>query len=189
MSLVDVPPGIPLPGRAAGEFAARAVSVRLARRALGFVALVAVIAFVLRDRGRLRGNELLLTGPIIALSIGAIGYAIRRAHLRVDRDGVRWGWAALGFRVPRHRLVRAIAYRDAIGFVREGGSSWYLARHDFDGYERLPVALRAAGIPFEVDPGRAPLRARLQTYGVALDLLLVLDVGFAGLMLVLALGG
>lgn len=188
MSAVDAPPGLPFAGRAVGEFAARPASLRLARRALVVVVAASVAAlFVLGRRRFMTGGELLIAGPLVAIAIALVGYAVRRARLRIDQGGVRWGWDALGFRVARERLAGAISYQDAIAFRRPRGGPWYLARHDFAGFDRIPAALRAAGIPFETAARRAPLRARLQTYGVALDVLIVLDALFAVGTLLLAL--
>ena len=188
MSVVDAPPGLAFAGRAAGEFVARPASVRLARRCLAVIGLASVIATA-SIRRRANVPDFLWSGPLVAVSIGLVGYAVRRARLRIDGSGVRWGWDLIGFRMRRERLADAVAYRDAIAFRRAGGGGpWYLARHDFAAYDQIPVALRAAGIRFTIESARAPWRSRLQTYGVALDILLVLDAIFSVLTLLLALG-
>lgn len=188
MSAVDAPPGIGFAGRAAGEFVARPASLRLARRALGFALVTGVMSFgLIVRRGGMRG-EALLAGPLIVTSIALVCYAVRRARLRIDGSGVRWGWSAVGFRVVRDRLAGAVVYDDAIAFRRPRGGPWYLAGHDFAEFAAIPAALRAAGIPFERKARRAPWRSRLQTYGVALDVLIVLDAVFAAIVLVLATG-
>jgi hypothetical protein len=180
VSAVDAPPGIGFGGRAAGEFVARPASLKLARRALVFVVAASALALFVIGRRRLGSSgDLLIGSPLVAVAIAVVGYAVRRARLRIDGDGVRWGWDALGFRVPRDKLAGAVVYTDAVAFRRGTSTPWYLARHDFAEFDRVPAALRQAGIGFEQADRRAPLRARLQTYGVALDVLLILDVLFA----------
>jgi hypothetical protein len=117
-------------------------------------------------------------------SIATLGYAVRAARIRVDGAGVRWGWRWAGFRMRRERMKHVQSYADAFALIPQRGSTWYLSRRDWDRFERVPKALRRAKIPFARDPGRAPLRARLQSYGIVLDLLLV----FNALVMTLALG-
>ncbi|HYU15018.1 MAG TPA: hypothetical protein VEL05_03075, partial [Candidatus Acidoferrum sp.] len=75
-------------------------------------------------------------------------------------------------------------YRDAVAVKQRRGSTWYVSGRDWDLFERVPVALRRAGLPLEARDRRAPLGARLQSYGAVLDLLLVADA----LASILALG-
>lgn len=191
MSAVDAPPGLPFSGRAAGEFVARPRSLKLARRATWFIVVASAISlFVVGRNFRfLRiGTESRLVAPLVAVAIALVCLAVRRARLRIDGAGVRWGWDSFGFRVVKDGLSGATIYQDAVGFRRPRGSPWYLGRHDFDDFDRIPAALRQAKIPFEVVDRRAPFRARMQTYGLALDILIVLDILFAALTLFLAFG-
>jgi hypothetical protein len=209
VTAVDAPPGLPFGGQPSGEFVARPGSRKLAGWVLGVVAAMAVATLWAARRRLVRhpetmsrqqrrfaghwayslgaGTITVATVPVTALAIAGVGYAIRRARLRIDRDGVRWGWAALGFRMPRGRLERALAYRDAVAFRPRRGSPWYLARRDWDRFDRVPTALGKAGIPFEVHDRRAPFRSRLQSYGLVLDLLLVADAISAVLAFLLAI--
>jgi hypothetical protein len=100
---------------------------------------------------------------------------VRQARLRVDAAGVRWGWAFYGFRMASDRIRRTLLYDDAVALQSSRGSTWYLADRDWHRFDDMARALRGAAIRYERQRRRAPLRARLQSFGIALDLLLVAD--------------
>jgi hypothetical protein len=79
-------------------------------------------------------------------------------------------------------------YRDAVAVVQRRGSTWFVSGHDWDLFDRVPGALRRAGLPAESHDRRAPLRARMQSYGTVLDLLLVADALASVIGLGVALG-
>lgn len=189
MSAVDAPPGLAFAGEAAGEFVARRRPKRLARRVFWFVVVLgtATIAVIARKIYTPLA-EVFLVAPLVCMSIAGVGYAVRRARLRIDPDGIRWGWAIAGFRMGMDRLEKVIAYRDAIAVTPRRGSTWYLSDRDWDRFDSVVVALRNAEIPFEVEDRRAPLAARLQSYGLVLDLLLVATAFGAILALAAAYG-
>jgi hypothetical protein len=185
VSAVDAPPGIAFAGVAAGELAARPGPRRLARVVLVYVLAVGALALALaRRRWYLPGIELLLVAPPSCMSVAVVGWAVRSARLRIDADGVRWGWDGLGFRMTRERLASVRIYDDTVALRPRRGSTWYLARRDWDGFDRVAPALRRAGLKTERRPGRAPLAARLQSYGLVLDLL---ELGAAAAVTLLAL--
>jgi hypothetical protein len=185
VSAIDAPPGIPFAGQAAGEFVARPRARRLARRVFVLVLVAGILTLVLAAR-RLYAPmvEFLLVAPLMCISIAGVGYAVRSAHLTIDRDGVRWGWSWAGFRLSRDRLAAIAAYEDAVALRPKRGSTWYLSRRDWDRFDRVLPAIDQAGIPFELHDRRAPLAARLQSYGAVLDGLLIADA--LGAMLALA---
>ncbi len=189
MSAVDAPPGIAFAGRAAGEFVCRRRARRLSGRVFFLVVGTSVAAAALAIR-RAPGQttELLLAVALMCISVAAVGFAVRRARLRVDPDGIRWGWDDIGFRVSRDQVVAVRVYRDAIAVEQRRGSTWYVSRRDWDQFERVPGALRRAAIPLEIEDRRAPLGARLQSYGLVLDLLLVVDALASVFALGIALG-
>lgn len=189
MSAVDAPPGIAFAGVAAGEFVARRRPRRLAGRVMGLVLFTgaATLAIGVR-RAPGPGAELLLAAPLVCWSVAGVGYAVRRARLRIDHDGVRWGWHDIGFRVTRDRMQRIDLYRDAIAVRQKRGSTWYLSGHDWDLFGRMPGVLRRAALPVEAHERAAPLAARLQSYGIVLDLLLLADAAASVLALGVALG-
>lgn len=92
MSAVDAPPGIAFAGQASGEFVSRRRPRRLAGRVLFLVLVASVLTVVMAGR-RMHGQtaELLMVVSLMCASVAAVGYAVRRAHLRIDGDGVRWG--------------------------------------------------------------------------------------------------
>ena len=121
-------------------------------------------------------------------SVAGVGYAVRRARLRIDSGGVRWGWNEIGFRVTRDEVTSIDVYRDAVAVVQRRGSTWFVSARDWDLFERVPGALRRAGLPTAAHDRPAPIGARLQSYGVVLDLLLVGDALASVFALGLALG-
>ncbi len=175
MSAVDAPPGVAFAGTAAGEFVSRRGARRLSRGVFYYVCFVSVLTLALARRHihSQPGIEVLLAAPILFIGVGMLGFAVRRARLRVDADGIRWGWASYGFRMSPDRLSRVLVYDDAIAVTPTKGSTWYVSARDWARFEGVSHALRKAGIAHERKPGRAPLRARLQSFGIALDLLLV----------------
>lgn len=189
MSAIDAPPGVAFAGVAAGEFVARRWPRRLAGRVMFLVVVTGAITAAIGVR-RAPGAtaEMLLAVPLVCWSVAGVGLAVRRARLRVDRDGVRWGWGDIGFRVTRDRMQRIDLYRDAIAVRQRRGSTWYLSAHDWDLFERMPGALRRAGLPVLTHELRAPFAARLQSYGIVLDLLLLADAAASVFALGVALG-
>ena len=188
VSAIDVPPRIPLSDLPAGEFEATPGSHRLARRVFAFVNAAGVITYIAAaNRLHVPMIELLFVAPLACVSVAAVGYAVRRARLRIDGDGVRWGWQLFGFRMRKPRLERVAAYRDAVAFTPVRGSTWYVSSRDWHRFDQVVVALRTAELPFEEFPERAPLGARLQSYGAVLDGLLWADALAAGFALIAAL--
>jgi hypothetical protein len=114
------------------------------------------------------------SGALIVIALVVI--AVRTARMGIDDDGVSWGWGDLAFSVKKTRIRACRVYRDAAAVVMRRGSTWYLSARDYTPYAEVVAALRRAGIPIEEHPRRAPLRARLQAYGVALDVLTILAV-------------
>ena len=142
MSAIDAPPGVAFAGEAAGEFVARPRPRRLAGRVFAFVTIVGVITIVLTARHIFAPfAEVMLVIPLVCVSIAFVGYAVRRAHLRVDADGVRWGWRVGGFRMSPDRMKGVAAYHDAIAVEPKRGSTWYLSERDWDRFDRLLEAL------------------------------------------------
>jgi hypothetical protein len=133
-------------------------------------------------------TELLMAISLMCASVAGVGHAVRRARLRIDADGVRWGWNDFGFRAARDDIVGIDVYQDAVAFQQRRKSTWYVSARDWDHFERVPTALRRAGLPIEVHARRAPLGARLQSYGTVLDLLLVADALASVFALGVALG-
>ena len=125
-----------------------------------------------------------MVGPVICLMMAGVGLAVRTARVRVDQGGVHWGWNTLGFRMGRDRIERVRFYGSAIALESNRGSVWFLSEYDWDNFERFPKAFVDSGIAVEHMPGRAPIRARLQGYGVVLDgLMLITLLGSALLVL------
>jgi hypothetical protein len=187
VTAVDAPPGVAFAGEAAGEFVARPRARKLARRVFLWVVFAGVLTLFLASRRIYTPMiEFVLVAPLMCMSVAAVGYAVRRARVRIDVDGVRWGWDIGGFRMRPERMKGVKAYRDAIALQPKRGSTWYLSHYDWDRFERVASALREAKIPYERIDRRAPIGARLQSYGVVLDFLLVLNALVATLALVAA---
>jgi hypothetical protein len=71
------------------------------------------------------------------------------------------------------RLRSAELYRDGVALVATRGSRWFLAARDWDRFELLAREIERAGMPVSHEPRRAPLRARMQSYGLVLDAMML----------------
>ena len=96
-------------------------------------------------------------------------------ELAITRDGVRWGWDALSFTQQASRIVDArTSMRDGVALEAQarlaGGSS---RRATGIGSTRSSASCAAPSCRSQEHAGKAPLRARLQSYGRFLDALLV----------------
>jgi len=77
----------------------------------------------------------------------------------------------------------AHVYGDGVTLEARRGSWWFLAARDWERFDALVRQVRRAELPVRDHVGRAPLRARLQSYGRFLDAMLV--VAIAGALAVL----
>ena len=172
MSAVDVPPHRGLGGRAAGEFVARPGPRRLA--GVSFVVCLALGAATLALASR-RPYEhaTLVVLPLMLVAIAGVGLAVRRARVTIGADGVRWGWSWLSVRMDVSRIVRVSLYDDAVALEPRRGSTWFLSARDWDRFASLARTVERAGLPAVHRGGKAPWRARLQSYGKVLDGLMV----------------
>jgi hypothetical protein len=182
MSVVDLPPGIGLAGTPLGTFHAPRRARRLSAIALATTIACGALtwAFVARHPYRWHSSTQVIL-PVAFTAMALLGFAVRRASVAVTRDGVRWGWASLSFTQEAARITHAHVYRDGIALEAKRGSWWFLAARDWDRFDALVRQLRRAELPIVEHDGKAPLRARLQSYGRFLDALLVLAMlaGFA----------
>ena len=174
MTAVDLPPGIGLRGTALAMFRAP----RGARR-LAWFALIAVIVlggttwgFVSRHPYHHHSSTQVVL-PVAFAMFALLGFIVRSARLEVTRDGVRWGWSSLNFSQDASRLKCAHVWRDGVTLESKRGGTWFLGARDWDRFDALVRQLRRVELPFEEHPRKAPLRARLQSYGRFLDGLLV----------------
>jgi len=176
MSALDLPPGIGLVGTPLGVFRAPVRARRLSALSLASVVVLGAITwgFVARHPYRWHASTQIVL-PLAFTAVALLGFAVRRASVAITRDGVRWGWRALGFTQDAARIVTAHVYRDGIALEARRGSWWFLAARDWDRFEALVRQLRRASLSITEHAGAAPLRARLQSYGRFLDALLVLS--------------
>jgi hypothetical protein len=177
MSVVDLPPGIGLAGTPLGTFKAPPFARRLSALSLVVVLSLGAItwAFVVRHPYRWHASTQFVL-PIAFAAFATLGFLVRRARVAITRDGVRWGWASLGFTQEAARIVHAHVYADGIALEAKRGSWWFLAARDWERFDALVRQLRRAELPIKDHDGRAPLRARLQSYGRFLDGLLILSM-------------
>jgi hypothetical protein len=185
MSALDLPPGIGLLGTPLGTFHAPRRARRLALISLIVVLVLGAITWALVARHpyrRAASTQVVL--PIAFAAFAGLGFLVRRARVAITRDGVRWGWTSFGFHQPATRIATAHIYRDGITLEARRGSWWFIAARDWERFDVLVRHLRRAELPLRDHSGDAPLRARLQSYGRFLDLLLVGSViGAAAVML------
>jgi hypothetical protein len=173
VSAVDLPPGIGLSGTPLAVFRAPQRSRRLAALSIVFGALAWYLA--LQHPWR-RGTSTQLVMPLALAAFSMIGLAVRSARLAVSRDGVRWGWTSLGFTQQASRVVRASVYLDGVTLESKRGSWWFLAARDWERFEALVRQLRRTDMPIAEHDIKAPYRARLQSYGRFLDLMLISSI-------------
>jgi hypothetical protein len=185
MSAIDLPPGIGLIGTPLGTFHAPPRARRAASISLALVVALGAVTWALVSRHPYRyaaSTQVVL--PIAFTAFTGLGFVVRRARVAITRDGVRWGWTSFGFHQPASRITTAHVYRDGIALEARRGSWWFIAARDWDRFDVLVRYLRRAELPIRDHTGRAPLRARLQSYGRFLDLLLLGSViGAAAVLL------
>lgn len=185
MSAMNLPPGIGLVGTPLGTFHAPRGARRIAWISLVVVVVLGAITWALVARHPYRrsaSTQVVL--PIAFAAFTTLGLVVRRARVAITRDGVRWGWTSFGFHQPASRITTAHVYRDGIALEARRGSWWFIAARDWDRFDALVRHLRRAELPIRDHDARAPLRARLQSYGRFLDLLLVGSVlGAAAVLL------
>jgi hypothetical protein len=174
VSALDLPPGIGLVGTPLGTF-------RAPRRArvLAWIALAVAVALgaltwweVAHHPWRSSASTQFVL-PVAFVALAVLGLAVRTARIAVTRDGVRWGWSSFGFHQSTARIVVAHIYADGVALEARRGSWWFLAARDWDRFAALVRQLRRAELPVADHAGRAPLRARLQSYGRFLDAMLL----------------
>ena len=174
MAALDIPPGIGLVGTPLGTFRAPPFARTLATASLVIVVGLGALTWAAVSRHPYRyhaSTQIVL--PVAFAAIALLGFAVRRAQIAVTRDGVRWGWDALNFTQQASRIVAAHAYRDGVALEARRGSWWFLAARDWDRFDALVRQLKRAELPVREHDTKAPLRARLQSYGRFLDALLV----------------
>jgi hypothetical protein len=177
MSAVDTPPGLGFGGLAHGAFAARPGPRRLAEYSARAVIALAIVTIALAARHPLEPRaSVCVVGALTTLAIAALGVAVRRAQVTIGSGGVTWGWGRWTVQMDRDRITRVDLFDDAIALRPRRGSTWYLSRRDWDRFESMRRAITAAGLPAEEHTGRAPLAARLQSYGRVLDALVLFAV-------------
>ncbi len=174
VSALDLPPGIGLVGTPLGTFHAPGRARRAAMIALIAIVVLGAITWVLVSRHPYRrSSSTQVVMPIAFAAFAGLGLAVRRARVAITRDGVRWGWTAFGFHQPASRIATAHIYADGIALEARRGSWWFIAARDWERFDALARQLRRADLPVRDHVGKAPLRARLQSYGRFLDLLLL----------------
>ncbi|MBL0216371.1 MAG: hypothetical protein IPQ07_21120 [Myxococcales bacterium] len=174
MSAVDLPPGIGLLGTALGTFHAPRSARRRATISLVVVSVLLVITWYLVSRHPYRyhsSTQVVL--PVAFALFSGLAFAVRSARVAITRDGVRWGWASLGFTQPTSRIACAHVFSDGIALEATRGSRWFLAARDWDRFDALVRQVRRAELPVKDHEGKAPIRQRLQSYGRFLDGLVV----------------
>ncbi len=174
MSAIDLPPGIGLLGTALGTFDAPKGSRRRALISLVLVLILLVISwyFVSRHPFR-RGASTQVVLPVAFALVSGLALAVRSARVAITRDGVRWGWAGLGFTQPASRIACAHIFSDGIALEATRGSRWFLAARDWDRFDALVKQVRRSELPTRDHAGKAPLRQRMQSYGRFLDALVI----------------
>lgn len=187
MSAIDLPPGIGLQGTPLGVFRAPAAARRLAAAAWAVVVVLGVVTwYFVYDHPWRAGASPQLVLPVAFAMLASVGLVIRAARIAVTRDGVRWGWTTIAFHQRASRIATAHIYCDGVALEARRGSWWFLAARDWDRFDALVRQLRRVALPIAEHDRKAPLRARLQSYGRFLDVTLVGSMAGASIVAVWA---
>lgn len=187
MAAIDTPPGLGHADSSAAGFGAPAGPRRLAELAMRSTVVLTVVVMALVARRRPDEAPQLLAWSVSAAALAMVGAAVRRARVRISADGVRWGWGAFTVRMSRERIDRAELYTDGVALRARRGSTWFLARRDWDRFDALGRAIGDVGLPCVPIARRAPLSARLQSYGRILDGLMVVAMIIVAVVVLIAL--
>jgi hypothetical protein len=157
-------------------------SRRLAAAASLYILAVGAVTFLRAGSAEnvmQNGETAAALGMVLPLFCGAVALvilAVRAAALSIDDSGVSWGVGPLAFRLRARAIETCRHHADAVAVVRRGGRfTWYVCARDYQPFPEVVAAFRRARLPATEDGGPAPLAARLQSYGVAVDLLIVVD--------------
>jgi hypothetical protein len=129
-------------------------------------------------RDQVEGSpEISIVVSLFTIVLGALGLGVRLARLSVDGDGVHWGWGGFGFSMSATRLGVARLHPNAVVLAQKRtGWIWCLSGRDWAPFKDVLKAFKKSGLPVEEHAEGAPIRARMQAYGLALDLILVVNV-------------
>ncbi|HVV81755.1 MAG TPA: hypothetical protein VHE35_01705 [Kofleriaceae bacterium] len=188
MAAIDTPPGLGHEDSRAAGFAAPRGPRRLAEAAMRVTLGLAVVVVLVAGRRHSQAAPVLIAWAVSVSALGLVGAAVRRARVTISADGIRWGWGGLTVRMSRARIVRCDVYADGIALRARRGSTWFLARRDWDRFDSLARAVGDAGLPVASLERKAPFAARLQSYGRILDGLLVAAMVAALAVALVALG-
>jgi hypothetical protein len=187
MAAIDTPPGLGHDDTRAAGFAAPRGPRRLAELAMRVTVALTILVVLVVGRRRTEGAPALIAWAVSCAALGLVGAAVRRARVTVAADGVRWGWGALTVRMSRERIIRCDIYADGIALRARRGSTWFLARRDWDRFDTLARAVADVGLPCATLDRKAPFSARLQSYGRILDGLMIAATLAAAAVAVVAL--
>ena len=187
MAAIDTPPGLGHDDARAAGFAAPRGPRRLAEAAMRVTVGLTIAVVLVVGRRRPDGAGVLVAWAVSTAALGVVGAAVRRARVTVSADGIRWGWGPLTVRMSRERIVRCDIYTDGIALRARRGSTWFLARRDWDRFESLARAVGDVGLPCATLERAAPFTARLQSYGRILDGMLIAAMLAAALVALVAL--
>jgi hypothetical protein len=183
MSAVDLPPLVGLIGTTRTAFRMRRGGRRLAIAATIVTAAGWALTWWMINQGgewlaahRARNVAPYAVAPVALALVAGVGLLVRTARVWIDGGGVRWGWKGLHVRMEVDRLRCAEIYRDGVALVATKGSRWFLAARDWDNFDLLAREIERAGMPVTHAPRRAPIRARLQSYGLVLDTMMVATI-------------
>lgn len=173
MAAIDTPPGLGHDDSRAAGFGAPRGPRRLAEAAMRVTVGLTVAVVLIAGRRRGEGAPVIIAWAVSCAALGLVGAAVRRARVTVAADGIRWGWGGLTVRMSKERIIRCDVYADGIALCARRGSTWFLARRDWDRFDSLARAVGDVGLPCASIDRAAPFRARLQSYGRVLDGLMI----------------
>jgi hypothetical protein len=150
-------------------------SRRHALVALLYVSALMVLAYSDWRRLLFRGDFYAAFLPGFFWFVALVFYVIRQGRLRVDGGAVRWGWNLVSFRMPAERMARIRLYKDGASLVSQRRGAWHLLARDWERWSDVARALARLPVQIERPEASVPFMGRLQSYGRALDVMLVIN--------------
>jgi len=178
VSAQDCPPGMSLSALARHEFAAKTYAKRLAWLIFAAVLFVsgATIYFIGKNM-YMDQASVFLAGPLFCFLVAGLGVLIRSAKLRFFTDRIQWSLPYFEFSLPVAKLSKVVAYGQTIAFEPRKGSTWFISDRDWNEFNKVPDALASCGFEVESKTDEPiPWKARVQSYGLVLDGLLVVNL-------------
>ena len=188
MSAVDSPPGLEFAGLPLNEFSSKKSSKVMAWVSMVIVCVLSAltIRWVFRY-GSIHSGSLMMSGPLFCVLLAFFCVAVRSARIRVTDTKVAWVLGPFDLGIPLTRIKNVSVFNNAVAITPSRGGAWFLSAKDWGPVSALESAFHRAQIPFQRERRNAPLLSKLQSYGRALDIIVILNIVASLVLVILAL--